>query len=428
MRRLYSLIIAAAACVAAMAITPQEKIATRLNHSASNHCIYPETHLPQLTPAPAGYEAFYIDHYGRHGSRWLSRASAYQRPVDVLRKAHHDGVLTEQGERLLTTLQNVLAASANRAGELSDKGAEQHQRIAERMFNNFPTVFAGDAVIDARSTVVIRCILSMQNATTTLRSLNPSLRITTDASYHDMYYMGYGHGEDTLATKVSARTKLISDSLYAAHVQPERFVKQIFSHPDHIDRPAAQRLMRDVFDIAGSLQGHHAFENLDLFHLFTSDEIFEMWRLKNIEWYLYRANSPASANRMPFVARALAHDMIDKADAAIAAGKRGADLRFGHESVVLPLACLLEIDNINLSTSDLDNLHNEWQSYDIIPKACNIQMVFYRNAAGDILVKALYNEHEAQLPVETDMAPYYHWNDLKAYYKKKLATPIDWDK
>ena len=28
---------------------------------------------PARTPAPEGYEPFYISHYGRHGSRWLLR-------------------------------------------------------------------------------------------------------------------------------------------------------------------------------------------------------------------------------------------------------------------------------------------------------------------------------------------------------------------
>ena len=44
---------------------------------AANHVAYPwnDANLPRLTPPPAGYEPFYIDHYGRHGSRWLSTAS-----------------------------------------------------------------------------------------------------------------------------------------------------------------------------------------------------------------------------------------------------------------------------------------------------------------------------------------------------------------
>lgn len=426
MKRFISSIIVAAAAIVAVAGTPQDEVAARLTRSASNHTVYPENNLPALTAAPAGYEAFYIDHYGRHGSRWLSRQASYQRPVDMLVRARHEGNLTEQGERLLSTLQRVLAASQQRAGELSDRGAEQLQRITERMYRNSPTVFSDGARVDARSSVVIRCILSMQNATMTLRTLNPRLNITTDASYHDMYYMGYGYGEDTLANHITAEMAAISDSICRACLHPERFVKQIYTFADSIPEGAAQRFMRDVFDIAGSLQGHRQFDDLDLYHLFTGNEIFELWRLSNLTWYMQRANSPANGNRMPFAARSLVRDFITKADQAIASRCHGADLRYGHESIVLPLACMLEIGNINLSTDDLDNLHNVWKSYEIIPKACNVQLVFYTNGTDDILVKALYNEHEATLPVKTDMAPYYHWSDLKAYYEKKLATVIDW--
>jgi hypothetical protein len=59
-------------------------------------------------------------------------------------------------------------------------------------------------------------------------------------------------------------------------------------------------------------------------------------------------------------------------------------------------------------------------------------MIFYRpvgtngNNADDILVKVLLNEHEATLPVQAVDGPYYRWNDLRKYYDRKLATPIDW--
>ena len=36
------------------------------------------TDKPQLQSAPAGYEPFYISHYGRHGSRWLTNDARYQ--------------------------------------------------------------------------------------------------------------------------------------------------------------------------------------------------------------------------------------------------------------------------------------------------------------------------------------------------------------
>jgi hypothetical protein len=37
-----------------------------------------------------------------------------------------------------------------------------------------------------------------------------------------------------------------------------------------------------------------------------------------------------------------------------------------------------------------------------------------------VLVKVLLNNREARLPLKTDCAPYYHWNDVKRYYLRKL--------
>ena len=39
-----------------------------------------------LTPAPKGYKPFYMSHYGRHGSRFLTSASQYDRPREILSK------------------------------------------------------------------------------------------------------------------------------------------------------------------------------------------------------------------------------------------------------------------------------------------------------------------------------------------------------
>ena len=43
----------------------------------------------------------------------------------------------------------------------------------------------------------------------------------------------------------------------------------------------------------------------------------------------------------------------------------------------------------------------------------------------DVIFKVLLNEQEATLPIETDIAPYYHWRDFRRYYLKKLD---DYDK
>ena len=436
MKRFTLYILLALALLPLNAATPKRQVTGNFDRSASNHYAYPygtDVDVPPLTAAPDGYEPFHIDHYGRHGSRWLTNGKTYSRPVNELRMADEAGMLNQQGQRLLRMLTLINDISQLHAGDLSDEGAEQHRVIAERMYRNFPEVFQGDARVDARSTVIIRCILSMQNETMRLRTLNPSLRITTDASYHDMYYMGWGYGEDTLANDLRKSVDPISNEMYMKHLHPERFVAQLVNDTAwaaaHVD---GRQLMRDVFDIAGSLQGHNALDDVSLYHYFSGSEIYELWRLKNIYWYIHWANAPQNGNRMPFIERALLRNMIAGADEAIATGERGANLRFGHETCVLPLACLMEIDDVNYSCDDLSVLHERWQDYNIIPKACNIQMVFYRPvgsvgaSADDVLVKVLYNEHEATLPVTPVTGPYYRWSDLKHYYEKKLSKSIDW--
>ena len=435
LHRIIALLAAALTLSAVWAATAHDEVSSNYRRSASNHHAYPigtEVPVPALTAAPAGYEAFYIDHYGRHGSRWLTRQATYERPVNQLMRAQREGRLNPVGERLLRTLQRINLAATQRAGDLTDVGPEQHQAIAQRMAQNFPSVFTDDAIIDARSTVILRCILSMQNETMMLRTANPRMRITTDASYHDMYYMGWGYGEDTLANDLRKTVDYIPDSMYRANIDPSRFLASIMSDTLGVSHSInALQLMRDVFDLGGDLQSHHEFDDLNLFYLFTDDEIFNLWRIRNVYWYVHWANAPANGNRMPFIERALLRDMVEKADEAIASGQRGASLRFGHETCVLPLACLMEIDNVNYSTTDLDNLHLYWQDYNIIPMACNIQMVFYRPLGGDanadnVLVKVLYNEHEATLPVATDNAPYYRWSDVRRAFMAKIDTPISW--
>ena len=67
------------------------------NFSASNYCIYPDSIQPQMTPPPAGKQPFYISHYGRHGSRYLSNRKGYDIPYNMLCKADSMNQLTPIG-------------------------------------------------------------------------------------------------------------------------------------------------------------------------------------------------------------------------------------------------------------------------------------------------------------------------------------------
>ena len=391
-----------------------------IRQSANNYQAYPDKNLPSLTPSPEGYVPFFINHYGRHGSRWLIGKRLYNFPVEQLELGEQAGKLTRRGQEVLNILRELRASAEGRDGELSDIGAEQHQGIARRMFENFPEVWEGSPIVRARSTVVIRCILSMQNEVDVLKSLNPDMQIYTDASEAEMYYMNY---DDPVVKPLRKQAYHYFEEFRDRHINPQRLLKKLFTDQQWAKQNIkGKELMIDLFDVVGNMQSHHQWENVDLYDLYTLDDAYWVWAYNNARWYIYSGETPLTECRVDFMEAQLLRSFIEDADRALAYGGNSASLRFGHESVVLPLVCLMGINGADYQTTNLETLADHWQAYKIFPMACNVQMIYYRNPqGGDILVKVLLNEHEATLPVETDMAPYYRWKDVRDYYMDKLT-------
>lgn len=387
--------------------------------TASNHYAYPDDNLPQLTPAPKGYKPFYLAHYGRHGSRWHCERHPYDLPVNALEGIDRAGHLTPLGKETLETLRLIQTHAHNRWGELTDVGAEQHQRIGRRMARNFPEIFKGKGkTVDAVSSVVNRCVLSMTNEIQELKAAYLDLNAVTDASQDFMWLLA--RGTTPALRKHASKAGKSVDSLRNELIHPERFVSALVSDPAYArDSVDGRALMKALFDVAAILQNHHT--DVSLYHLFTPEELHAIWNTENASHYVDYSAAPASDRVMPFGETHLLRQMLADADSAIVAGAPAANLRFGHEVFFLPLACLMELGNTAIEISDPGKISEQWQSYRIFPMACNIQMAFYRKkGSDDILVKALLNEHEVTLPVKTDMAPYYHWADVKDYYTRKL--------
>ena len=393
--------------------------------SANNYQAYPVDGFPAITAAPVGYEPFFINHYGRHGSRWLINGKKYSQPLNLLEKGLKEGKLTRRGEEVLQIMREVNEASQGRLGELSDIGHEQHQGIARRMFQNFPQVFQDGAPVVARSTVVIRCILSMQNEVDVLASLNPRLHITTDASEATMYYMNYS---DSVVRPLRASMSPTLKKYREKWVNPKGMLKKLFNDQRWVNAnltaDEARSMMIGMFDVVGNMQSHHQFEGVDLYDLFSAEDIYSVWRYNNAYWYIISGETPLTQCRVDYMEANLLRNFIEDADKAITGDNPtpGASLRFGHESVVLPFCCLMGLNGADYHTTDLETLDQHWQTYKIFPMAANIQFVYFRKpGSDDILLLPLLNEREATLPVETDVAPYYHWSDVRDYFIDKLS-------
>ena len=408
----------------------KDEIAANHYLAGSNYLDYDrQLSTKPLTPSPKGYEPFYMSHYGRHGSRWLIWEGDYTLPIRALKSAHENGKLTEVGEETLQKLEAIFSTTEKRLGDLTTVGERQHHGIGKRMAQNFPEIFKAKGLkIDARSTVVIRCILSMIAECEELAAANPTAQIHNDVSESLQYYLNQPW-EGIVKEEGKTGDKEYHDAV-VKYTHPERLMKVLFNDQQWVyNNVMAGDLMRRLFDVATNMQSHDT--DIELLSLFTDDEVYDPWRIRNIGWYLDYAASPVSGTKMPFSQLNLLKNIIETADTVT---QTQATLRFGHEVCVMPLASLLELDNCGRVVENLDELDTYWRNYRIFPMACNIQLVFYRPKAkkmkgveykspttgDDILMKALLNEREVYLPAQTDNWPYYKWQDLRQYYLNKI--------
>lgn len=401
--------------------TARDEIHANINLAGSNLLAYPG---PQksLSPAPRDKQPFYISHYGRHGSRYLCSKYEYSIPENILLKADTEGKLTDFGKDVLRRVVMVCDEADNRYGELTQLGAQQHKDIARRMYERFPQVFVDSVVVDAKSTVVIRCILSMENAMHQLLMMNPTLKVRHDASTHDMYYMN--HGKDwTENFRYSAEADNLIKKWTKKNISGDRLMSKLFNDKQYIaDSIKSESFMFSLFSLANIIQDCEIRHQVKLIDIFTEDEIYNLWQYNNIRWKNGYSASPFNDGLNPYTQRFLLNRIIEEADSCIALEKPGATLRYGHETMVLPLVSLLELNNSACLIENIDETAEKWQGYKFFPMACNVQIIFYRKDIydKDILVKVLLNEDEATLPIKTDCAPYYHWNDVKLYFTAKI--------
>ena len=393
--------------------------------SASNYCIYPDTIEPQMTPPPAGKKPFYISHYGRHGSRYLSNRKGYDVPYKMLYKADSLHQLTEVGKSVLREMRNIIDDSEGRWGDLTGLGKKQHYDIANRMMKRFPEVFADTAFIDARSTIVNRCILSMGSAVQKMVANNPRLKISINCTYRDMWYMN--HQDKHLRNNMMPP---VADSIYKAFSAPReqnhRLMNLLFVDEDYVKREIDEMWL-NYYLLKSALiqQNTHLGTSSTILDLFSYEDIHQFWQKENAWWYINYGPSPLNGGNQPFTQRYLLRKIIEEADSCISKAEHGASLRFGHETIILPLTCLLGINGFDYQTTNLEELEQRgWWACLVFPMASNIQLVFYREGPDDpdVIFKVLLNENEATLPLPTDITPYYHWRDFREYYLHKLEA------
>ena len=365
-----------------------------------------------LTKAPKGYKPFYISHYGRHGARYAWQSDLYSRLDEVFSEAEEEGNLTPYGQDYKRRFDRLYPEVRYRTGDLSKVGWEQQQALAARMYANFPGVFPAGADVQAWTSTSTRCVMTMSSFCLGLKTQNPKLELVEHFGKYYLPAILPQSSDNPFRDKNFPKTPLSFDETLEHYIARtldyKPILDRLFKDADRAVKPGKQ------WDFVSYLYffavGMNSLETeLDFSDLFTPAQMRALWQIDNLNFY--QDAWPTHLGYLPIL-----DDIIAKADARIAEGRVGADLRFGHDYTFLPLLMILDVDGLGHDVKEADEVPVWFQTFRV-PMGANIQFVFYRGKkARPVLFKVLLNGEEAHLPLETGCWPYYNWEAFKARY------------
>ena len=429
MKRILTILATIAVVASTAAQTTRERILADPTLAAGVYRPYP-TEVPEPSPVPKGYEPVYISHYGRHGSRFIEFNSEFEAVMSVFERAAKEGALTALGRDTYDKLLEVSKICAGRAGDLTQLGLQQQHQIAGRMVEHHPAIFRNKPVVTATSTTVPRCLLSMNGFTNELVRRAPSVEmelLDTGRPYMAILNPLSGVRGTPLANRVDLyrwpdaewvaewndyRDRLIDNSrllnsLFAADFVPTIADSGLF----------VMHLFRNICSFGGTPAA-----TVDFSQVFTPEETYLWWKAVNIRYYIERGNSGIGGGFISEIADTMVFDFLQEAHKRLAAGQPAVTLRFGHDGCIMCMLCSMGITGWSKRVDSWERIEDEACCDFTIPMASNFQWIFYRHKrSGEVLVKMMLNEEELELPLPSDRAPYYRWEDVELYCRKQIA-------
>ena len=401
------------------------------------------------TAAPKGYEAFYISHYGRHGSRYPYTASVATALLDMLHEAGEKENLSEYGNGLMTRLELFMEKAGNQIGELTDLGRQQQYRLAGEMAERYPQAFRKGAVVTAQASSSSRSILSMASFCTALARKCPSIRIDQFQGFAETQATAPNMGRNPLRIKGPGLGNPYRES--PAEFMQRRFPEftetvlgKMFRDPYAAlgDRDV-QYLMDHIYMLIGGMNSLPDGVRMDFSDIATPETLARMWELDNYqrfcEYIVYTASccsvfkdiierADARLALLDSAAEKLEGRAEGRAEGAVGRAE-GADLRFGHDHVLMSLLMIADIDSFGELPENPDELGHVFQTFRS-PMAANLHFVFYRpkNGRGPILTGLSLNGQPARLSaldkelgISPDESAFYRWDDVKAWFEKRFS-------
>lgn len=369
-------------------------------YPAPREYVYPDS----LTPV-------FINHVGRHGSRYPAGSATTLGLIKVLEQADSLKTITPLGRQMLTIAREVVRRVNGQWGALDSLGMAEHRSIAARMYKRFKPLFA-DTRVDALSSYSPRCIMSMYSFTHQLARMDNRLEIFTNSGRQNSLLM---RPFDVEADYKEFRESMAWEPPYG------QFTDRM------IPLSALRRLVGDKFPMeeidskAAALNEYYVLAGMsamsmpvDVTRFLTKEEYNALWACFNLRQYLQRTATTVSTVPAD-IASPLLLDLITTTQAVVdGVPSPAARLRFGHAETLMPLLSLMHIKGCYYMTNYYDTVAMHWRDFDVVPMAANLQLVLFKSQRGNYYLCVLHNENPVPL-IPGDDSLYVKWETARDY-------------
>ena len=388
--------------------------------------------------APQGYKPFYINGYFRHGARQVDDPHTYPDVFGSLEMAAAEDNLTPFGQAIYERLEPFKVNVQYREGDLSGIGYRQSRELGARMADNYPEVFENNPYVKANATNVLRVSATMQSVLEGILSRFPGLQVdeldNSRAFLKDLNPYGSVCPGRLPIDAAIVSGKGVWDKKYEAfrdsRLDADAFLSRMFKDIDKVKSSYEPFDLERRFWLMASLM-QCLDRQVPLWDMFTQEEILAWAEVENWRYYAQKGNEPVNLGRGAGLgARTLRH-ILEESKKDIDLGRHGIDLNFGHDGTLMALMANLGAGTWAVSLDEPEKVMDCWRHWDI-PMGTNLQLIFYRNDAGDVLVRVMLNEEDIDLPLTAVEGKFYRWDEFYGHYmrhcdevEKSLAATQD---
>lgn len=379
-----------------------------------NPAVYPDSLIP-----------VFINHVGRHGSRYPASAANCNKLAAWLSRADSIGTITPAGRRLRQLNDIIINRSKGQWGALDSLGMAEQRSIATRLFYNFGEVFSkaeGGSTITAISSYSPRSMMSMFSFLHQLDRMDNRINFNTlSGRVNSSLMRPFDTDSDYIDFRRENLWKPAYDQYYnqacptspALHLLGQRYP---FAGEDE---------QREVSLTAYYVVAGCAAMNVDCdpSTYFSLDEYNALWSCFNLRQYLQRTATTISAVPAD-IASDLLVDLIATTDSFVdGTSPSVAYFRFGHAETLMPLLSLMRLRGCYYMTNYFDTVGLHWRDFHVVPMAANLQMILFKaKDSGRYYVRVDLNEQP--VPLQPNSSEIYTpWSVARLYLTRCL--PID---